>query len=389
MNQELREKFSREIDELTLEQVTERLSAMDEEVRAAKDVQLVEELREKKTMLLERKAELEDLEARKKDAIDLRGGASGKKRERGGKNMPEERTFAIDTKEYREAFLKNLMGKELDAEERAAVSASGAIPTETLNTIVARLQESPLLGRITILNIPGHVSIPKENAVNDASWVEMPAESKDSEDSITTLELAAYKLIKTVEIGADTAAMAIPAFEAWLVDRLVNKMEAALQKGVVAGTGTNQPTGLTKEGVVKASQKKTYTEGSMTFKDLMGIMAALPARYHARATWSMPATVFFNEVLGMVDSNKKPIVVLDPSVGSGYRVMGHPVDLVDDAEAIIFGDFTRYYLNLGDSITIKADGSVAFRTGGIVYRAMALADGGCADEEAFAIATTA
>jgi HK97 family phage major capsid protein len=69
--------------------------------------------------------------------------------------------------------------------------------------------------------------------------------------------------------------------------------------------------------------------------------------------------------------------------------MGHPVDLVDDAEAIIFGDFTRYYLNLGDSITIKADGSVAFRTGGIVYRAMALADGGCADEEAFAIATTA
>ena len=44
MNQELREKFSKEIDELNLEQVTERLSAMDTEVREAKDVDTVKEL---------------------------------------------------------------------------------------------------------------------------------------------------------------------------------------------------------------------------------------------------------------------------------------------------------------------------------------------------------
>ena len=240
MEKELRDKFLTEISELTLQQVTERLSEMDVEVRDAKDIETVNELTEKKAMLLERKAELEDLEARKKDALELENGAPGAKKERGGEEMPEERKFTIESKEYREAFMKKLMGRELDAEERAAMSASAAIPTETLNLIIARLQENPLLGRITMLNIPGHVSIPKEDNVNDANWIDMSAASTDSEDSIGSLELAAHKLIKTVEIGADVEHMSIPAFEAWLVKRLVNKMEAALQKAVVAGTGSKQ-----------------------------------------------------------------------------------------------------------------------------------------------------
>lgn len=386
---ELREKFLEEISELTLQQVTERLSEMDVEVRDAKDIETVNELTEKKAMLLERKAELEDLEARKKDALELEKGAPGAKKERGGEEMPEERKFTIESKEYREAFMKKLMGRELDAEERAAMGASAAIPTETLNLIVARLQESPLLGRITMLTIPGHVSIPKEDAVGDASWIDMSAASADSEDTLGSLDLAAHKLIKTVEIGADVESMSISAFEAWLVKSLTNKMEAALQKAVVAGTGSKQATGITTGDSVKSAQKSTYTADAMTFKDVMKIMGNLPGRYHKNASWSMPSKTFFNEVLGMVDANKRPIVVTDPSVGSGYRLMGRPVDLVDDEEAIIFGDFSKYYMNLPAGIEIKADGSVGFRTGSVCYRAMALADGGVADNEAFAIATTA
>lgn len=389
MEKELRDKFLTEISELTLQQVAERLSEMDVEVRDAKDIETVNELTEKKAMLLERKAELEDLEARKKDALELENGAPGAKKERGGEEMPEERKFTIESKEYREAFMKKLMGRELDAEERAAMSASAAIPTETLNLIIERLQENPLLGRITMLNIPGHVSIPKEDNVNDANWIDMSAASTDSEDSIGSLELAAHKLIKTVEIGADVEHMSIPAFEAWLVRRLVNKMEAALQKAVVAGTGSKQARGITVGDSVKAEQKSTYTEDAMTFKDVMKIMGNLPGRYHKNASWSMPSKTFFNEVLGMVDANKRPIVVTDPAVGSGYRLMGRPVDLVDDEKAIIFGDFSKYYMNLAAAIEIKADGSVGFRTGSVCYRAMALADGGVADDEAFAIATTA
>ena len=41
-----------------------------------------------------------------------------------------ENRFAVDSPEYRVAFLKNLQGKELTAEERTAVVGTAAIPTQ-------------------------------------------------------------------------------------------------------------------------------------------------------------------------------------------------------------------------------------------------------------------
>ena len=389
MNKELRDKFAQEIENLTLDQITERLSAMDKEVRESQDADAVNVLTEKKEMLLERKKDLEDLEERKRKALELSGGAKGQKREKGGKEKME-RTFAVDTKEYREAFFKNLMGKNLDAEERAAISASAAIPTETMNMIIHELEGAPLLNRITILNIPGNVSIPKEDTVNDANWADMGAASTDSDDSLGSLDLAAYKLIKTVEIGADTEAMSIPEFEQWLVSRLVDKMQVALQTAVINGTGSKQPTGICKNGAIASGQVTTYTKAALKYTDITKIMGLLPAVHHARASWSMPATTFFNEVLGMVDQNGKPIVVQDIANGGGYMLMGRPVDLVDSkADTIVFGSFKKYYVNFAKAIEIKSDGSVAFRTGGTVYRALALADVGVGDEKAFVVATKA
>lgn len=388
MNQEVREKFSQEIEELTLEQVTERLSGMDEEVRSATSADKVEELREKKEMLLKRKANLEDLEARKQGALDLTGGAAGKKRERGGREQMEERTFAVDTKEYRDAYMKHLQGKELSAEERAAVTASAAIPTSTLNKIVSQLESAPLLRRITILQIAGHVAIPYEKEVDDASWVETNTSSTDGKANVDKLELAAYKLIKTVEIDAEVSSMGIDAFETWLINRLTQKMQAALQAAVIVGTGSGQPKGLTLEGQVKTTT--TFTKAGITYKDILKIMASVKASYHANATWSIPSNLFFAEILGMEDANKRPIVVQDVQAGGEYRLMGKPVDLVDaKADTIIFGAFDRYHMNIGAGIEIKADGSVGFRSGSTVYRAMTLADGGNADPNALVVATRA
>ena len=389
MNKELRDKFAQEIENLTLDQITERLSAMDKEVREAQDADAVNVLTEKKEMLLERKKDLEDLEERKRKALELSGGAKGQKREKGGKEKMK-RTFAVDTMEYREAFLKNLMGMELDVEERAAVSASAAIPTETMNLIVSAFEQSPLLRRVTILNIPGNVTIPKEKTVNDANWVDMATPATDSADELDTLALGAHKLIKTVEISADVEAMSIPAFETWLVERLANKMEVALQTAIVNGTGSKQATGICKEGVVASGQITTYTKAGMKYTDIVKIMGLLPAVYHSKASWSIPAATFFNEILGMVDTSGKPIVVQNVAEGAGFMLMGRPVDFVDSkADTILFGDFSRYYLNFAKAIEIGANDSVAFRTGGTVYRALALADGGLADENAIAISTKA
>ena len=99
--------------------------------------------------------------------------------------------FEISSPEYREAFLKNLQGKELTAEERAAVTATAAIPTVTMNEIVHRLELNPLIAAVDFTQIPGNVTYPAENSINEASWVAMGDASTDSADTLQAVNLYA------------------------------------------------------------------------------------------------------------------------------------------------------------------------------------------------------
>lgn len=296
--------------------------------------------------------------------------------------MENKRTFTVDSEEYRMAWLKNLQGKDLDAEERAAVTATKAIPTQTLNAIEHRLEEHPLLAAVDLLHIPGHISLPVENTATDAQWVAMGTAATDGADAIGDITLNAYKLIKTVSINADVQAMAIPAFEAWLVERLADKIAKACDAAILNGTGTNQATGILK---TKATDTGTFTKAGMKYKDLLTIIGSLGSAYRRGASFCMNSALFFGDVLGMTDTAGKPVVVADPQAPAKYVALGFPV-IVDDnctADIALFGDFKSYKFNFAQDPKVEADDSVGFRSGDRCYRAMALADGKLADANAF------
>ena len=300
-----------------------------------------------------------------------------------------ENRFAIDSPEYREAFLKNLQGKELTAEERTAVVGAAAIPTQTMNEIVHRLELNPMIGAVDLTNIPGYVTYPAESVVNEANWLDMGVGATDSTDALAPITLGAYKLIKTVEITADVDAMSIDAFEAWLVSRLINKIEKALDAGILKGTGTTQATGIV---TTKATADGTFKRAGIKWGDICGIMGALPGQYHPNASFCMNPTLFFGKVLGMVDTAGQRIVVNEPQAARKFNILGYPV-IVDancGAEDILFGDFKAYKMNLAKGIEVKKSEEAEFRKGSSVYRAMTLADGKLADVNAIVryVATT-
>ena len=311
----------------------------------------------------------------------------------------EERTFAIDTAEYRDAYLKNLMGKPLSIEERTALSgASYVIPTETVNKIYGKLEENPLIAEIDALHIPGYVSVPKATTVNDASWISMSSASTDSADAMGTVSLTAKKLIKTIEITADIQAMSIPAFQTWLVNKLAQKMEAAICAAIVDGAGSSTvPQGVGYGGITASTA--LVAPGIAAFA---GLMADVGTAYHRDAVWVMSAESFFTYVVPLAN-DVNGVLVMN---GLDYRFLGHKVVLdgnCDDckfksgntveaanADHVIFGNFKEgYVFNFGEGIAIEADQSVAFRSGSTVYRAMALCDGAVVDCDAFAWATIA
>lgn len=369
---------------MRLDEINTRMAAIEAEIDGATGEALTALETEVANLTAERQQILDEINTRQQLRNNIAAGkVTGTIIEEPNKEDNKmERTFSVDSAEYREAFLLNLQGKSLDAEQRAAVSASAAIPTQTLNKIVSYLEESPVLSLVDLTYIPGNVTIPVEGANADAAWVAMGTAATDSGDAITSISLGAYKLIKTVEITADVEAMAIGAFESWLVQALAAKIEKALDAAVFNGTGSNQATGI---GKTITTATGTFTKAKAKYSDLINIIAALPSGPAKNATFAMPRKLFFTDVIGIEDQAGQPVCHVDVASPARYNILGYRVVLDDNVptDTIFFGDFKAYKLNIAKAPQVTSDDSVAFRTGSRVYRAMALADGKLATASAF------
>lgn len=372
-------------DEMNAEQLEARLAELTEETSAEKRDALSND--ELEARINEIEAIQGEIENRKKAAAEEARKAAEAAKMDGKKIIEEdkkmENRFAINSPEYREAFLKKLQGKELTAEERAAVTATAAIPTQTMNLIVGKLELNPLIAAVDLTHIPGYVTYPAEDTINDASWVAMNTASTDSADTLAAVTLGAYKLIKTVEIGADVSAMSIDAFEGWLVGRLANKIEKAVDAGILNGGGSTSGECLGIKAT-KGTPDYKYTKAAMTWKDVTAIIGKLPGQYHAGASFVLPPALFFGEVLGMTDSTGNRVVVMDPQAPRKYNVLGFPciVDGNAATDEVYFGDLKAYKFNFAKDPEVKSSEDAEFRKGSNVWRAMALADGKLADPKA-------
>lgn len=373
------------LSEMNGEQLQARLEELKAETaEEMRDALSTDELEER---VNEMEAVTAEIEARKAAAAEEARKAEEMANKPGEKIIEEdkkmENRFAVNSPEYREAFLKKLQGKELTAEERDAVVATAAIPTQTMNLIIGKLELNPLIAAVDLTHIPGYVTYPAEDTINDASWVAMNTASTDSADTLASVTLGAYKLIKTVEIGADVSAMSIDAFEGWLVGRLANKIEKAVDAGILNGGGSTSGECL---GIKtsKTTQDYKYTKAAMTWKDITAIIGKLPGQYHADASFVMPPALFFGEVLGMTDSTGNRVVVMDPQAPRKYNVLGFPciVDGNAATDEVYFGDLKAYKFNFAKDPEVKSSEDAEFRKGSNVWRAMALADGKLADPKA-------
>ena len=382
-----------EIREMQIDDIETRFAEIDAAMNT--EGADLEALKAEVVQLNERKAELRKLAEAKKAAAETATREGAVVRNFEEKKM--EKTFTPDSVEYRDAYLKSLMGLPMDAEERQALtSAASVIPTETLNKIYGKLEENPLIGELDALRIPGYVSVPKATTVNDASWLAIASASTDSADVVGYVALTAKKLIKTIEITADIQAMSIPAFQTWLVNKLAQKMEAAICAAVVNGAGSaTVPQGIGQGGI---SASTAITSASIA--NFSAFMGGVGTAYQRTAVWIMSPKTFFGKVVPMANDVNGGVVMN----GLDYRLLGHKVVLdanVDNckfkngstaetanADHIIFGSLREgYVFNYGEGIAIEADQSVAFRSGSTVYRAMALCDGAVVDTDAFAWTT--
>ena len=382
------------IDEMNLEQITARLAELDEEVRAATEAEAVNKAADEKKELLARKAELEDLEQRKQTALDIASGILTPKiidTRKEDKPMDFENMRPEDirgTEEYRSAFLKGLQNKPLtDMEKRtnemASTDVAGVIPTMTQERIFNKLKQyAPLMSEITLLQVPGNVTFAIEGTNNAAAKHAENDLISPAADTMLSVTLAGYEIVKVLRISKTVQAMAINAFESWLVDILGENIAAKIGEYIIYGSGTSEPKGIDYAATWTDNSNAVIPAGAKypTAAELVELVSYLKGGYHRNAKWLMNSTDFWGGIVAAQSNDKYKILTDDYQ-----RLLGYPILLDDNVASgdIFFGDFRKVVGNLSQNITVDRSTESGFLYNSIDYRGTAIFDCDIAVGEAF------
>ena len=292
----------------------------------------------------------------------------------------EERTmFNRDSIEYRDAWTKKIIGRELNEEERAALGAAGAvIPTMTVNAVWDKLTaKTELLGKVDVSQFPTYVRFPKATTKAAATGQAVGTTITESSDVIGYVDLIPNEYVKLLTVGADIDHMAISAVHDWIVNNLVDSIRAEINKDIVVGTGTNELKGI----LTSVSANSTAIPATVTKASLLKIMGTLGSNYQGGAVWVMTPAMFYENVMTITALNDYII-----NNGFEFKLFGHDVILmsellVSSKETILYGDPKAYKLNIFKALEVKPFETAT--TTNIQFRGATMADGELIDAAAF------
>ena len=340
------------------------LDAIDTEARAIK------------AELERRKAE-EAKRAEVRDAVAAGAGVTVETKEI--KTEERKNMFGIDSIEYRNAWTKNIIGRPVNEEERAALaSAAAVIPTMTVNAVWDKLVKSAdLMGKVDVTQFPNYVRFPRATTNNAATAQAVGDTITESSDVIGYVDLIPNEYVKLLTVGADIDHMAVDAVHDWIVNNLVGQISYAINKDIVVGSGTNSLKGI----ATSVTANATALPATITKAALLKVMAALDSNYQTGAVWIMTPAMFYEGVMGVTALND--YVIND---GFQFRLFGHDVILMSECaisgkETIFYGDPKAYKLNIFKAIEVKPFESATSTN--LQFRGATMADGELIDTAAF------
>ncbi len=306
----------------------------------------------------------------------------------------EKNTVAADTHntpEYRSAFYKTLLGKELtDSESRALAAAqaekradafntlsssAAVIPTTTLNEVVKQARHTNgLYNEIRLFSVPNNLSVPVGTPTDPAAWHTEGEPVERKQIASSAVSFTGRELIKVLSMSAAVKRMEISAFERYLTDELKNCIADAIGAAIVAGTGNGQPTGILPG--ITWNKNNTVSTTALSADNLLAAVAMLPAGYAGGAKFAMSTATLFGSVYPLKDNDGRYIFT-DPENGGVRRLFGFEIVLDDNIPAgtILFGNFRYYGVNIPQGVAIEVSRESGFTSGLIDYRALCIADG--------------
>lgn len=302
-----------------------------------------------------------------------------------GEEDKMENKNVLETTEYRSAFFKKLLGRELEETETRAYAlagVSGALPVQTSETIIKKLSQiAPMLDEITLLHVPGSVKFAIEGTKTEGATHTENATITADKDTLVTVSLSGFEVTKLIQVSDSVSKMSIDSFEAWLTDMIVEMIGNKIEDLIFNGNGTTEAKGINKITWTKEKNAiEIAKDATITAANIRALIALLPGGYDNGAKFYMTKKTLFNRVMELQDNAKHDLV---REVSGKYYIYGYEVKLSDKAPAdeLILGNAKKYVGNLAEEITVKTDFDI--NTNSNKYLGCAIFDGKPGIEEAF------
>lgn len=348
-------------DKETIETLTEEVEALDEELKALNEHQENESLTKK---LEEKSVTVKEISKEEKKM---------------------EEKFTVKSAEYRTAWAKSMMGLTLDEVDKRAIGDAvgttattfveadgghnginnlGLLIPESVRLDLLKMAEeaSPIYRDITKLNIPGNVDFPYLFAADDAEWYAEANTTKNEGQEYRNIKLTGHELAKAIEITWKAEAMTVDGFIDFLLRELNIKMNKALITGVIYGTGSGEPTGIT------ASLVKTTNANPIDLaKALLGTLTGenrVGAKVYVASDVG-DAILFYKD-----ENGNYPYLV-----GGLNRVGAAQIEVdpfLADGDVVV-GNAANYILNFNQPLRVDKEIKVQPRR--VVYGGYLIADG--------------
>ena len=278
----------------------------------------------------------------------------------GGKKEMQERTFGIESAEYRSAWLKNIRGIDLNDIEKRAIttadsSAGAVVPKATANKIIEKVKQyCPILNKIELLEVAGMVTVPAEGTTADAKIHAEGATITADGDTMFNVTVGGFEVTKLVTISKSVLKMSIDAFENWLTTKIARKVSQKIDALIFNGSGTNEAQGINAIPWNATNSITVAKSASLTEANVTGVVALMNGEYFADAEWYMTSSTFFADFHPLMNNSKNNVVT---ESNGAYRIMGKPVNFDERiaAHEAFLGDVYRGYLgNMPEDVNVTS-----------------------------------
>lgn len=323
-------------------------------------------------------------------------------------NLAPVKTVEDSKDAYVNAWAKQMMGKQLTADEQALVSMVNAythttgntglvIPETVANGIWDMVEELyPLWADVQKTYVNGNYTVPISDTSSAAAWYDEATATADGTETFRSLTLTGCELARAITVSWKLREMAVADFIPFIQKKLAQKMGAALGYGVSNGKGQPgvgdtfkpEPKGIITELKAETSTPQVVeydaTDG-VTYTDLTAVRAKVTIGTNVLAFYANAATIW-TQLANVKDQNGRPIMIADPAAGGINRIFGIPVkedDSMTAGEILLGAPGVGYIANVNKDMSLQTEEHAKARTAD--YCAYAIVDGGVLSTKAFAL----